>query len=242
MTTPIQSNYQTTNAAAIAANDSSPPTSQASTTSNADLLSAPLTSVSMGGDVGAQIAALVMLSANGSQKNAEATKEAADAAADKEEAAQVQSLRDAASATKASGILSGVTDIASGALTAASAAYSISADQSKAAGEAATAGGTKLADANAAASASRMATAYKAGAALGDGLGKITTAVVSGNGDDAKADGAAHKNTADTARRASDQANDQVKDAQKMIDVALSFYKEYTESQGQATSAALHRS
>jgi hypothetical protein len=179
------------------------------------LLPDPVAEIAFSGDPGAMVAALVVKSAKGERDVARQTQDAEERIQDREEEEQVQAMHDKASMLREQAIASGVCEMASGAASLTAATYSPQ---------------------------SREARGWEAGGRLAKAYGDITDNLGRAAAADQDATIAAHEHAAGHARRAVDEATDDVKDARKLLETAIEFYREYSSAQDQAKAAAIHRS
>jgi hypothetical protein len=190
------------------------------TAAPASLLPDPSSGALVGGDMGAEIAALaVKLGKSEQDLNAKAA-EAQDQVEDAQEAAQVQTMHDEASTLRDGAWESGMLQIGAGACTAAS-------------GGIAASGGTSD-------FMKALPTMVKG---VGEGLNgaaTITGGLSKAAATDLEANATASKSIADAAGRAGGVDRDTQKNATQFVQAALDFYREYETAKAQAQAAALH--
>jgi hypothetical protein len=212
-----------------------------------------------GGDVGAAIAALAILASRDEREADKAARDTAEAAENAAATEQVEAIHAQASDTRLAGVVSGTSQIASGALNGVAAGYKLDSD-------------AKLADANAVQrhEPSARATMNDKAVLLGDelrisadrksatadsrtesalscsrdvlqGSSKIVSALIDGAKADDHAAEVVAEHAASRAKRAVDDIRDDTRDAKQLLDKALEFYKEYTTTKDQTTAIASRR-
>lgn len=184
---------------------------------NAAMLPSPaLQELLLGGDAGAQIAAMMMLTSKKQRESARETRRDAEEAERSAQQSELAAMREAADKRFEGAQRDAVLRGFGGACTMA-------------------AGG---ADANKdAAGAGALKGTNEAAGAVGGLLRAERENAAAGCDVEAKAAG----NSATTAKRAIDDARDLEKDAKDLMNRVMSFYKEYVTSKEDATKAALHR-
>jgi hypothetical protein len=156
-----------------------------------------------------------MKAAQSQKKSERESERAADGAQDAAEEAQVEAMRQKAAHVWKAALRSGLTEIAMG-------GFDVVAANAKVGGSEATSDELK-----------------GTGRAI-EGVGKLGAGYFDSEKalDDAHA--TQHEHEAGHAKRAYDEAHDRVKDADKLFDDAISFYREFVTSQNQAKKAAIH--
>jgi hypothetical protein len=168
------------------------------------------------GDIGAELAALIVVSANqskGAARQLQKSEEAIQAAAEKR---QINAMHREAELKMAAGIVGIVGGVADGAC-------------------AALGGDASTGAASGAAGWNRAGGDLKS---IASGAG----AMLDGEAVFKQADATQFEHEAATAKRGADSAKDAVDDAKKLADKAIDFYSQWTQGKAQASAAALHRS
>ena len=180
----------------------------------ASLLPDPTTQLLATGDPASMMAALMIRTAQDERDLSRQTENTESAIQDQQEKAQVTAMHQKANEMRMDAVVTGAMGMAAGALSVAGSACD------KDSGEA------RMLDAN-----SKL---------WGTGRDILTQV---GKADEQDADGniAAFEHAAAHAGRAASQAYDSERDAQKLLDSAVDFYKEYSSALGQAKSAAIQR-
>ncbi len=208
------------------------------------LLASGLNELAVSGDPGAALAALVVAMGRSERQSSEKLKAVAERLQEGEEQKQLDEMQNKAVAALASGVVSGAATAASGACSAASGLKSAQADL---AGDKLNNLG-KAADSGVAANLAQQKYDFKVDATNlklgGDSIsasGKLTASLLdyAALGDDTSA--TAHSHAASHARNAVDDARASQQDAQKLLDKALEFYKEYSSTKEQTTATAARR-
>lgn len=176
------------------------------------LLPDPATQLAVSGDPGAMLAALTIETAKEQRDVSRELRQGEEATQDREEQAEVAAMHDKAGDMRAQAWEEGAFDASAGVMQMAGAGAS---------------GGAQ--------------TRWEAGATLMKAGGKVVTGLDAAGNEDKDADVVAHKHTGDRARRAADDAHEGEKEAQKLLDTAIDFYREYTSASDQAKAAATHR-
>jgi hypothetical protein len=177
------------------------------------LIPDPLTALLCSGDPGAEIAALAVKTGETQQNTAQAARDADEQLEATEDGAEVDAMRKKADEIRSAGWADGVGMFAEGA-SAVAGAYAPT-PQANAVWKG-------------------LGTGVHASLSVGSSYTKAAEA-------DRDADSAAHKASADQARRAADDMHDAKKAGSDFVSAACDFYKEYTSAKDQANSAALHR-
>ncbi len=184
---------------------------------NAEMLPSPaLQELLLGGDAGAQIAAMMMMLSKTQRDSARETRKGAESAEDAAQRSELGAMRDAAEKRFEGATREAVMKGIGGACTLAAGAAEANNDK---------AGAGSLKGAN------------EASTALGGYLRAERDHEAAGCDIQAKA----AANTASTAKRQIDDARDLEKDAKDLMNRVMSFYKEYATSKEDAQKAALHR-
>ena len=193
------------------------------------------------GDIGAQIAALVIKSGREQKKAERDVQNIETKVEDAEDASQVKAMHDEADDIRSGGLNEGMAEAFSGAFTLGSQAVQLGAAGSKGGdgGNGAASSGGDASNASRARAESAFLDAGATGArAAATILGSFGRAAA--KDDETRA--TYHEHAADHAKRAVDDAHSGVKDAQDLIKTALDFYREFSSTEAQCRSAALHRS
>jgi hypothetical protein len=177
------------------------------------LMPDPLTALLCSGDPGAEIAALAVKTGETQQSTAQAARDADEQLETTEDSAEVEAMRKKADEIRTAGWADGIGMFAEGA--GAVAGASTSTPQASAVWKG-------------------LGTGVHASLSVGSSYTKAAEA-------DRDADAAAHRTSADQARRAADDMHDAKKAGGDLVSAACDFYKEYTSAKDQANSAALHR-
>lgn len=202
-----------------------------------------LQSLANGPDLGAAIAAMVMMTAKESKKAARTARDAAYASMEAAQRDQLAHMREEAEAKFIGGMASGIATVGSGALSigggmsdAAAATHQAEVDRMNKVGEGASRT-EEFARQNAAGTASWL----NGGSTGLQGAGKITETAESfsaeHSGEAAKGD----EMRADAAKRSAEAARDDIDDAKDVLKKAMDFYKEYTTAKNDAQKAAFLR-
>jgi hypothetical protein len=197
-----------------------------------------------GGDVGAAIAALVMMTAKEQRQTARDTRDAANAAIDAAQHEQIEHMRAAAAEKFEGGLLSGGALLASAATSAVGGVYEADAQYEKLqAGLAQDAGDETTALSRGAEAKSDATTgALWGGSSKGqEAAGKLSEACCDFGSASETSRAKDAENAADRAKRASDSAKEDKEDATDLLKKALDFYKEYESAKESAQAAAIHR-
>ena len=233
-------NIQSTHATSAAANltDVDAPSSAAPSASS--LLPEPMP-VLLGADMGAEIAALAVKSGETQQDIETKAAETQDSVEDAADQAEVETMHDEASTTRAGAWTSGLLQMGAGAFSIASAGMSFEAAQlGGGAGAGSTAPPPPPADVVQAAKDAAIAGLLK-GASQGlDGGGTLAGGLSKAAATDCEALATASKALADAAERSGAAARDGQKNASDFVQSAIDFYREYESTKAQADAAALH--
>ncbi len=249
-----QSNQTNVN---TATDGGSPPTPTPPTTVTPPVMP-EIAQLQCSGDMGAMVAALTMQSGVEQRNAARAQRDAAMQAREKADAAEVQDMHDKAHLQRAQGIVDGTLQIAQGATDLGAGAYSAHAanEQAQATSDAADLkenGSSYLDDHKAAlkssvdalnkgaATSQLHATWCKAGGSALGAARSISDGLFSAAMTDNDASAKAHEASAQAFKQMADDAHDTEHDAKALIDKALDFYKEYTDTKNQVAMAAIHR-
>jgi hypothetical protein len=196
----------------------------------ASMLPDPIGELLNSGDPGAMVAALVAKSGQAQRAVRDQVRRSEDATQDAAEKSQVAHMHEQADLTRTGAIVSGLTSIASGALSAGAAGASAQSDQLKASGSAM--------------GAKHMSGASTTMGGMHTGLdiaGKAAGSFFEAAGKDIAAKATEDEHHAARAARNVKNADEGIDDANRLIDKALAFYKEYTSGKNQAVQAATHR-
>ena len=165
------------------------------------------------GDVGAELAKLVLEASHADKKLGREIRDSEEKAQLDAEKAQLAALREKAEENFKAGLASGIASIGSGAAGAGTAGCEEPGRQ------AGTSGGKAL-----------------------EGLGQIVSAVSKQHADMADEEATRQQQLASHHQRASEDSRDAIGDAKDLIDRALDFYKEYNAAKADAQKAAFLRS
>jgi hypothetical protein len=182
------------------------------------------------GDPGAELAALVSMSARSQKRLASELRKSEEAMMKKAEDDQVTALHRQAGLALAAGLLSGATTVAAAGFELASGLAGVRSKELHEAGD--TAGSYTL---------ERRATSFKMASTVFDAMGKVDEGVMNAASKNAEADGTRAQYAAGHAKRGVDDANELRDDAQRMLEKAFDFYREWTQGQAGAAQAALRR-
>ncbi len=190
-------------------------------------LPSPSTQLVPVADLGAQLAALLIKSGQNERDIDDKMRAADEKQEDDAESAQVASMRQKASDIESEGLVEGLTTIGAGAMQLGSAVDSAQSSMQPA-------GSPASADLK------TQAAAWSFEGTLLKGEGDIAGTSFKGaqatDDANATADGA----TASHAKRAADDASDDMKSARDFINSAVDFYKQYTETKAQEQAALVH--
>lgn len=186
------------------------------------------------GDPGAAIAALAIKAGRDQREVTRAQRDAEDKAEVAATDRQVASMHHKADMILAAGIAQGASEMASGAMTMGSAACQYRSDTEKLSN-------TTSAQ-QASASDAKAAGLYKGGSQLATATGSLVSAYFKSEEAKADADATEAEHEASRAKRATEDLHDDMGDAQKLVEKALDFYKEYKSTKDQTALAASRRS
>jgi hypothetical protein len=192
---------------------------------DSSLLPEPTAMVASSGDVGAEIAAMAVQTGETECQTDDQARAADEAQQDREEASEVQAMRDEAGKIRESAIWTGASGAFQGAGEFGGGAVALN-------------DGTEAGRAQS----ESWAAMFKGGGTAGSALTKVGAGMADGDKASLEADAAAHKAAADHAATAAGDMRDASSRANDAITQALSFYREYVSTQGQTWNAALHRS
>jgi hypothetical protein len=218
---------------AITSTDSPSPSPHATTTetqpaSGANLLPEPVGQLMASGDVGAEIAAIAVMTGQTEQQTARQERDALEALQFQRENDEVQAMRDKAGEILAQSIAQGVGSIAQGSMT----------------GCSATASAQDVGGPNQPTVPGRFGGLtggqWQAGGLFVSGIGQLTAGVYGAGAanDDANA-AAFHAQAAHLAGFAQD-LHDDMRSGSDYVGRALDFYREYVSTQAQIRSATIH--
>ena len=163
------------------------------------------------GDIGAQIAALTILTAQKQRRANLELQVKEEAAIERAEAAQVRAMHEQADDIRWAGLVDGVFGMGTGVFQ--------------------LAGAVSESD----------SAHYAAGAALSEGIGKGLGAIPRGEEADDRADATSHEHEAAHHRRAFDASRDAVREGQDLLESALDFYKQSQQSAAEAVQTSVRR-
>jgi hypothetical protein len=194
------------------------------------------------GDPGAMLAALTMQSAHEQEETARAQRDDAMKAQASDDKAQIQDLHQKADLQRVQGIVDGACDVADAAMDMAQGAKTAEATKDQIDADSYTKGSQQnTADRLAAAKADQAASGWKSGTEAMNGLKAMMHGEFDAEITDKDADAKQQDISAQAFKQMADDAHDNVKDAQELLNKALDFYKEYTDTKNQTLLAASHR-
>lgn len=197
----------------------------------------PLDTMHCSGDIGEQIAILVMLTKKEERDRARAGREAADTAADAAQRDELEHMKDAADARLVGGIVQGSMQLGSAGASFTSAAQGARAtslnEQNRLHPDAGSIGRERDLQTSAGAW-SGVAKGAEGGATIASAVGNFV-----GSREDQGAKEAA--NRAEHAKRTAEEYNDAVKDADGSLKNCLNFVGEWINATNAARAAAIHR-
>ncbi len=210
-----------------------------SETSTASLLPAPMDSIQVDGDLGAQVAALVMQSAREHKRNEREAERAAGDAQEAAEKAQVAEMHKKAEHIWKEAVWSGLSQIASGALSVCSAA----------AGQETVTLSEKTLEKSLATAIEKTTTrtvlsvgaVFQAAAKGAEAPGTLAAGYFRSESAEDTAGMAQREQEVGHAKLAYEEAHDRIKETNKLRDDAISFYREYMSGKDQAQRASIHR-
>lgn len=172
-----------------------------------------LSSLLASGDVGAQVAALLIDHAK-NQRNASREAELAEnAALDRAAEAEVQAMHDKADATRMEGFCTGLTTIGSGVMSYGTGSTDTSSDQADS----------------------------KFGKSLIDAEGAMGAKYLHGAGEDADSRSRQFKYESEVHQRNAKSAADTAQENQKLLEHAIDFYKQYSQGASEAQKTSIGR-
>ncbi len=178
------------------------------------LLPDPAAQLMMGGDPGAMVAALVIETAKSEKDIANKVDQTETAIQEQEQKAQVAAMHQKADDMRAQAWVTGGMGLASAGLSFAGASYEFHSTEAR-----------------------QFDAASKGMTAVG---GAVQGQFAAQN-EDTDATVATHEHNAADAGRAASQAYDNGRDAKKLLDAAIDFYREYSSAAEQTKAAAVHR-
>jgi hypothetical protein len=165
------------------------------------------------GDIGAQVAALSIRSAQKQRETNRDLQVAEEAALERAEDAQVEALHQKAADIRAAGLIDGAFGMGSGLLTMGAGSTHSDNEQLR----------------------------YKGGAAISEAEGKALGGLARAEQADHEADADAHDHEAGHHRRNLDAARDAVRESQDLLERALDFYKQSQQGAADALSSSVRR-
>jgi hypothetical protein len=178
------------------------------------LLPDPVTQLAMTGDPGAMVAALVVETAKDEKDVSRHVEQAESTIQENEERSQVAEMHQKANDMRTQALVTGAIGAGAAGLSMASAGCNFQGTAQR---------------------------AFDAGSKfMSAGQGAVSGEFGAAN-EDADANVAMHEHNASDAGRAASQAYDNGRDAQKLLDSAIDFFREYSSSAEQAKLAAVHR-
>jgi hypothetical protein len=206
--------------AGVTVPDNSAAAVDAAEAETAPLLPDPEAQLLASGDPGAMVAALVVETAKDERDVSRQIEQTESELQDQQEQAQVQAMRQKASAMRTQAWTSGLIGVAQGAVSLGAACASNGAAKD---------------------GVGKLGRELEAGAKVVGAVHDLSSGLAGAANEDADANIASHEHAASHAGRAAAQAYDNERDAQKLLDTALDFYKEYESAQDQERAAAVHR-
>ena len=177
------------------------------------LLPDPLAQLAMSGDPGAMVAALVVETGKEEKDVSRHVEQAESNIQENEERTQVAEMHQKADDMRTQALVTGGIGVGAAAMSAAGSLYDFNSKGQ------------------------RAFAAASQGLTAGQGLAK---GEYDATNEDADATVAMHEHNAADAGRAASQAYDNGRDAQKLLESAVDFFREYSSAQDQAKAAALH--
>jgi hypothetical protein len=217
-----------------AVNDAAPTTGPAAPAAPSQATLLPQPSPLMGGDIGAEIAALAVKAGLEQNKINSTAASAQDRMEDAANAAQVADLHAEASTMRSGAWMSGVLQMSAGACTIASAGLTLGQPTTPTGGTTTAAQQASMHDWSAAIlTAKGVGEGFEAGSSLAGGLSKAAAT-------DTEALATQEKALADAAQRSGSDARTAEQSATQFVQSAIDFYKEYEATKAQTQAAALH--
>jgi hypothetical protein len=208
-------------------NGAAPAGATAPTASTSSILPAPTPPIAPITDLGAELAAMMVKTGQIERQQDEQERTADEKAQDAADQAQVAALHQKASDIESEGLVEGLTTVASGAMTLGS---SVDSAQSS----------VQPAGSQAAADLKTGAAAWSFEATIFKGGGDIAGAAFKGAQANDDANAAAHASDSRRAKSAADNQSDDIKSDRDLINAAVDFYKQYTETKAQEQAALVH--
>lgn len=204
------------------------------------------------GDPGAMLAALTMTTAHDEEKSARAQRNAAMRSQEASEAAEIQELHQKADLQRIQGIVDGVCDFAQAGMDYAQGVKTFDATSDRLqADKLDQAQDPSLKDPSLkdqsnqlhveGAKADASASGWKSGSEAMTGAKSISHGAFEAEITNEDADSKQHEIAAQSFKQMADDAHDNEKDAKDLLNKALDFYKEYTDTKNQTALAASHR-
>ncbi len=193
------------------------------------------------------LAALTMQSAHDQDETARAQRDQAMKAEVAADNAEIQDMHEKADLQRVQGVVDGVCDFAQAGTDVAQGASTLQATEDRIAADNDDGGSHPkgTADSNglrtAAAKDDATASEFKAGGEALNGVKSIVHGALDGAMTDKDADAKAHDASAQMFKQIADDAHSNENDAKDLLNKALDFYKEYTETRNQTLLAASHR-
>jgi hypothetical protein len=182
------------------------------------------------GDPGAELAALVAMSARNQKKMASELRKSEEVMMKKAEDAQVAALHRQAGLAIAGALMSGTTALASAGFQLGSGLATVRAKELDDAGS--KAGSHEV---------ETRAATLKLGGQVMEAMGKLGEGAFQAAQKNAQADETSAQHAAGRAKRGVDDANELREDAKRLLEKAFDFYREWTQGQSGAAQAALRR-
>jgi hypothetical protein len=176
------------------------------------------------GDIGAELASLIVVSANQNKAAAHQLQKAEEAMQDAAEKRQIAAMHREAELKMAAGVLGIVGNAVEGTCMAIGGLSSGGGSGASGAGNGSGPGG------------------WSKGGGIAKGLAEGVGGVLSAEAVYKQADADQFEHEADAAKRGASASKDSVDDAKKLADKAIDFYQQWTQGKAGASQAALHRS
>jgi hypothetical protein len=201
-----------------------------------------------GGDLGAEIAALAILSCNEQRKIAKQLRAIEEKTLSASEKAELDAMRDKAEHTRNAGFIGGFTTVGAGVLTMGAGACA----GGRAAGSQAPAAGSEAPTADAGATAAKAANhsakssvdlskVMEGSASVVQGGGKVWSTHAQNAADEANEEATAQQQMVSRQKRALEDTREMDSDAKKHMEKILDLYKQYSSAKQEASRAALFR-
>jgi hypothetical protein len=178
-----------------------------------------------GGDVGASVAAMMLLHARETREGTSEARAAEERNIEAQEARQVQAMHDQADQIRAAGLWEGTSNIVAGVLGVGAGAVTLN--------------GETLRSGELVTSAQGRVEYLNGSAKVVVGSGNVFAAIDKADAQNAEADGVAAGNRSEAAKRRLADLNDAAKDAQELTRTAIDFYRDATRTKADTDRAAV---